>query len=463
MDLIDYSWRELIKEEGPLAVRMRPVSLEEFTGQKEILAPGSPLWKAITGDRLSSCLFYGPPGTGKTTLARIIAVRTKALFIRLNAVSTGVADVRKVIDRAKLTWVQENRRTILFLDEIHRFSKSQQDALLAAVEEGTILFIGATTENPFFHITSPLLSRVRLYIFKALDEQEITAIMSRALNNKEKGLGSIKTEVEPEALSRLARMSGGDARAALNALELAVHSVEADTGGDTGGMHRISVETAEKAFSQRLYQYDRSGDNHYDMASAFIKSIRGSDPHAALYWMARMLKGGEDPMFIARRLLISASEDIGNADPRAIQVAAAAASALQVVGMPEGRIILAQAATYLACAPKSNASYLAIEEALAEVDRQIKAEVPAHLRGTGYQGASRLGHGQGYQYPHDYPGGVVNQHYFPPEMDKKIFYRPKESGYEKLLAARLENIDNNKNQIKTKKETEGDESKLTGS
>lgn len=436
MDLFTAGWQEKVDKEGPLASRMRPRTLDEFAGQHDILSVGSPLRKAITGDRLTSCLFYGPPGTGKTTLARLISGSTSACFVPLNAVATGVAEVRKLIDEARLRWGAEGTRTILFLDEIHRFSKSQQDALLAAVEEGTLLFIGATTENPFFHLTPPLLSRVRIFIFHPLNETEITMLLRRSLEDEERGLGHLDIKVEEGVLENLARKSGGDARAALNVLELAAFTA----GADEKGTCVLTAEAVEESLAARVFAYDRAGDAHYDMASAFIKSVRGSDPDAALYWMARMLRGGEDPLFIARRLVISASEDIGNADPHALQVAVSALQALQFVGMPEGRIILAQAVTYLSSVPKSNASYRAVEEALSEADRRAREEVPHHLRGTGYRGAERLGHGEGYLYPHEYPGGHVEQDYLPPRLKGKTFYRPRSAGYESRLKERLERL-----------------------
>lgn len=436
MDLFSYNWREKVEKEGPLASRMRPQSLDEFVGQREILARGAPLRKAIDEDRLTSCLFYGPPGTGKTTLARLISYRTKAHFVQLNAISTGVAEVRKLIEAARIKWGTEGIRTILFLDEIHRFNKSQQDALLAAVEEGTLLFIGATTENPFFHLTSPLLSRIRIFIFQKLSDAEIVQLLHRALKDTERGLGKIKILADDEAINVLARKAGGDARSALNALELAVHTGEPGEEGEI----RLTSEIAARAFAARSFSYDRAGDAHYDIASALIKSIRGYDPDAALYWLACMIRGGEDPLFVARRLVISASEDIGNADPHALQVAVAAFHALQLIGMPEGRITLAQCVTYLACAPKSNAAYTAVEEALAEVDRQGREEVPPHLRGTSYRGAKRLGHGVGYLYPHDYQDGYIEQEYLPPPLKGKVFYRPRSSGYEARMKERLERI-----------------------
>ena len=424
-----------MREEGPLALRMRPQTLEEFAGQEELLGEGKPLRRLIAADRIPSMIFFGPPGTGKTTLALIIASTTRAAFIQLNAVAAGVKDIRNVLGEARERWSMHNRRTILFIDEIHRFNKAQQDALLAAVEQGTVIFIGATTENPFFHLNGPLLSRIRLFVFEPLAADKIQKLLRRALEDSERGLGKLDLQAEPEALRYLAEQASGDARTALNALELSAGIAERRSGGIA-----ITAAAAAEAMRSRAYTYDRAGDNHYDIASALIKSIRGSDPDAALYWLARMLKGGEDPLFIARRLVISAAEDIGNADPQALLIAAAAAQAVQLIGLPEGRIPLAQAALYLAAAPKSNASYLAIEEALAAVEEEGACRVPLHLRGTGYRGAARLGHGKGYLYPHDYPGHFVEQRYLPPELAGKKFYRPGEEGFEKQIRERLEKL-----------------------
>jgi len=436
VDLFTHNLQQRIEQEGPLAVRLRPRCLNEFVGQEEILGEGRSLRCAIEEDRLPSCLFYGPPGTGKTTLARLIASFTRARFVQLNAVSATVKEVRELIREARECWGGEGRRTILFLDEIHRFNKAQQDALLAAVEEGTLLFIGATTENPFFHLTSPLLSRLRLFNFQPLREEHLEALLQRALSDEEKGLGGKKVEIEPEALQLLTQKSGGDARSALNSLELAAQTVA--VGED--GKRRVTISAAEDALAHRVFAYDRAGDAHYDIISAFIKSIRGSDPDAALFWLARMIQGGEDPLFIARRLLISASEDVGNADPRALEIANACAQGVQLVGMPEGRILLAQATTYLASAPKSNASYQALNEAMEEAEKHASVQVPGHLKGTGYRGAERMGHGKGYRYPHDYQGGHVLQRYLPAELQGRVFYRPKDIGLEARIKQRLQKL-----------------------
>ncbi len=439
MDLISAGLENKIKEEGPLAQRMRPETLEQFTGQEHILGKNKPLYNIITSDKLVSMIFYGPPGTGKTSLAKIIASLSKAEFTQLNAVAAGVKDVRRVIEQARESWSLHNRRMILFIDEIHRFNKAQQDVLLSAIEKGTIIFIGATTENPFFYLTGPLLSRTRLFVFESLQKEEITNLLEKALTDKERGLGKLKPEVDPGVLEYLSGKANGDARVALNALETAVISA-----GSSEDAIKVTLQEAAEAMQKRLLSYDRQGDDHYDMASALIKSIRGSDPDAALYWMARMIKGGEDPLFIARRLIISASEDIGNADPRALPLAVSAAQAVQMIGLPEGKIPLAQAATYLAGAPKSNASYLAINEALEAVEKEENQPVPRHLKDSSYKGARRLEHGKGYQYPHDYPGHYIEQDYLPPAVKNKKFYRPTGQGMEKEIQEYLEHIEEGK-------------------
>ncbi len=446
MDLITMNLENKILQEGPLARRMRPEKIEEFAGQEHILGPGKPLRAILEGGRFVSLLLHGPPGTGKTTLAGIIAKSGSADFVQLNAVSAGVKDVRSIIDQARENWSLENRRTILFIDEIHRFSKAQQDVLLSAVEQGTIIFIGATTENPFFYLTGPLLSRLRLFVFEPLREADILTLLQKALQDREKGLGELGAEVEAEALGFIASKSDGDARAALNTLELALL-----IGAKEDGKTRVTLQTAAEALQKKLLAYDRKGDNHYDIASAFIKSIRGSDPDAALYWMARMLQGGEDPMFIARRLIISASEDIGNAEPQALQVAVAAAQAVQMIGLPEGRITLAQAVTYLASAPKSNASYLAINEAVKVVEAEAGQGVPKHLRDSSYGSAKKLGHGAGYRYPHNYPNGYVEQEYLPAGIKEKIFYNPTEYGREAEISERLKALRKTKGNGKEKR------------
>jgi putative ATPase len=400
----------------PLAARMRPRSLDEVVGQRHLLAPGAVLRGLIEEDRLRSVLLVGPPGTGKTTLAHIIARTTKARFEQLPAVSSGVADVRRVMAEARQRLESAGRRTILFIDEVHRFSRTQQDALLPGVEAGWVVFVGATTENPFFTVSGPLLSRSLLFRLEPLDPADVRRILERALAD-ERGLGG-RFDAPPEVLDRLARRAEGDARVALNALEAAADRPAARGEGTIG------EDDVEAALRERPLRFDRAGDQHYDVASAFIKSMRNSDPDAALAWLARMIAGGEDPRFIARRMLIFASEDVGQADPRALLVAAAAAQAVEVVGMPEAQLTLAHAAVYLALAPKSNAVLRAIGKALADVEREGQGRVPPHLRDAHYPGARALGHGAGYKYPHDFPGGRVDQACMPEGFEGRRYWEP---------------------------------------
>jgi putative ATPase len=415
-------------KQKPLAARMRPQTIQDVIGQSHIIAPGKLLRRAIEADQVSSLIFYGPPGTGKTTLAKVIARSTRSYFAELNAVTAGVADIRKVVEEAKERLVMEGLRTTLFVDEIHRFNKSQQDALLPFVEEGTIILIGATTENPFFEVNAALLSRSQIFQLQPLTHEELRLVLERALRDRENGLGELSVRLTPEAEEHLIQYAEGDARRLLNALELAVTT----TLPEADGTILITLDVAVESIQRRAVRYDKSGDNHYDTISAFIKSIRGSDPDAALYWLARMIDAGEDPRFIARRLVISASEDIGNADPQAITVAISCFQAVELVGMPEGRIALGQATTYLATAPKSNAAYNGINQALAHIRQEGHKPVPIHLRDAAYKGASKLGHGKGYLYPHDYPYGYVRQQYLPDGVNES-FYKPKDHGYERHI------------------------------
>jgi len=432
MDLFAYARREEITHEAPLAARMRPHTLEEFVGQEEIVGPGKLLRRAIETDRLfSSIILWGPPGTGKTTLAMIIANITKSHFETLSAVMAGVADIRRIVAEAKERRSFYGQRTILLVEEIHRFNKSQQDALLPHVEDGTIILIGSTTENPYFEITGPLLSRSRVFQLRPLTEEQTLIILRRALQDPERGYGQRQIEITDEAIEHLAHVAGGDARIALNALELAVES----TPPGPEGIIRIDLVVAQDSIQRRAVRYDRAGDEHYDTISAFIKSVRGSDPDAALYWLAKMIYAGEDPKFIMRRLLILASEDIGLADPMAIVVASGCARALEWVGLPEAQYHLAEATVYLATAPKSN-SMGAYFKALAEVEAEGKTEVPDHLKDAS-RDAQALGHGAGYKYPHDYPGHWVEQQYLPDALRGRRYYEPSEQGYERAIKERL--------------------------
>lgn len=400
---------------SPLAYRICPDKLEEYIGQEHIMGEGRLLRRAIEADRISSLILYGPPGTGKTALARIIASRTKARFEWLNAATATLDDLRKVIKTSK-TLKSRGIKTILFLDEIHRFNKLQQDALLPDVEEGNIILIAATVENPFFYVNSALISRSQVFELKPLSEEDILKILHNALQNKERGLGSLKISADETALRHIAKMSDGDARRALSAIEIAVLT----TPADNSGVIKIDLSTAEESIQKKSIVYDKKGDQHYDTISAFIKSMRGSDPDASIYYLAKMLYAGEDPRFIARRIVICASEDVGNADPMALVIAVSALKAVEFVGMPEARIPLAQAVTYIAKAPKSNASYIAIEKAMDDIKKEQTMEVPEHLKDSHYSGAEKLGHGKGYKYPHDY-GGYVEQDYL---IKKKKYFNP---------------------------------------
>ena len=414
----------------PLAARMRPGTLEEFVGQQHFLGPGKLLRRLLQADRLGSLIFYGPPGTGKTTLARLLATATRSRFRQLNAVTSGVKELREVLDDARDALSADGARTLLFIDEIHRFNKAQQDALLPDVEEGIVILLGATTANPFFAVNSALVSRSRIFEFQLLSNEEIQTLLERALKDRDRGLGTIPVQVHPGALEFLAEASDGDARRALSALEVAVLS-------SSERPVQLTPELAAESVQRKAIQYDATGDAHYDAASALIKSIRGSDPDAGLYWLARMLEGGEDVRFVTRRLVILASEDIGNADPQALPLAVAAMQACEFIGLPECQLTLAQAVTYLALAPKSNAATVAIGEARGDVREGRLLPVPVHLRDSHYGGARQLGHGAQYQYAHDSPEGVVSQDYLGVERE---YYRPVPRGFEQELAERLERI-----------------------
>ncbi|MDD9147648.1 AAA family ATPase [Sporolactobacillus sp. CQH2019] len=436
MDLFDFPSDDNKTAESarPLADRMRPRTLDEFVGQEQIVGKGRLLRRAIQADRLTPMIFFGPPGTGKTTLAHIIARSTSAYFEQLNAVTAGVGDLRKIIAGAEERLKFDRQRTILFIDEIHRFNKGQQDALLPSVEKGTIILIGATTESPMFEINSALLSRSRLFRFVPLSQDDIRKILENTLADKERGYGRYKIQADSDAIDHLVRVANGDSRTALHALELAVLT----TDPDKDGVIHIDRGVAEESIQEKVLQYDKKGDNHYDTVSAFIKSMRGSDPDATLFWLAKMIAAGEDPKFIARRIFIHAAEDVGLADPNAILVANAAVTAVTFIGLPEARIPLAEAALYVATAPKSNAAVIGIDQALDAVKNGKTGEVPLHLRDAHYKGASKLGHGKGYLYPHDFPGGYVPQNYLPENLRTKKFYHPSPRGYEKSIQKRLD-------------------------
>ncbi len=428
LDLFDYMRETAMENESPLASRMRPTTLDEVVGQQHIIGKDKLLYRAIQADKLSSIIFYGPPGTGKTTLAKVIAQTTSAEFCQLNATTAGKKDMEEVVKGAKDRLGMYRKKTILFVDEIHRFNKGQQDYLLPFVEDGTLILIGATTENPYFEVNGALLSRSVIFELKPLEKEDIRLLLRRAVKDEKKGLGAYKVTLDEDAEDFLADISGGDARAALNALELGVLSTKP---GADGRIH-ITLETASECIQKRAVRYDKTGDQHYDTISAFIKSMRGSDPDAAVFYLAKMLCAGEDIKFIARRIMICAAEDVGNADPNALTVAVSAAQAVERLGMPEARIPLAQAAIYVACAPKSNTAIRAIDEASRCVE-EVKTTVPVHLQDAHYKGAAKLGHGSGYQYAHDYPMHYVEQQYLPDEVADRSFYYPTENGYEQKI------------------------------
>ena len=439
MDLFEYMRQQNMKDESPLASRLRPTTLDEVVGQQHIVGKDKLLYRAIKADKLSSIIFYRPPGTGKTTLAKVIANTTSAEFMQINATSAGKKDMEEVVAAAKNNQGMYGKKTILFIDEIHRFNKGQQDYLLPFVEDGTIILIGATTENPYFEVNPALLSRSVIFELKKLSTEDIRTLLLRAVNDTEKGMGSYHAQMDDDALEFLADMANGDARAALTAIELGILT----TDRSEDGIIHITLDVASECIQKRVINYDKTGDNHYDTISAFIKSMRGSDPDAAVYYLARMLYAGEDVKFIARRIMILASEDIGNADPQALQVAVAAAQAVERLGMPEARIVLAQAVTYMASAPKSNSAINAIDKAMRVVQETKTPPVPVHLQDAHYKSAGKLGHGKGYKYAHDYKNHYVKQQYLPDGLTGEVFYEPSENGYEQQIRAYYKKIKEN--------------------
>ena len=437
MDLFDFMRENTMDKESPLASRLRPATLDEVVGQQHIIGKDKLLYRAIKADKLGSVIFYGPPGTGKTTLAKVIANTTSADFKQINATVAGKKDMEEIVKEARDSLGMFGRKTILFVDEIHRFNKGQQDYLLPFVEDGTLTLIGATTENPYFEVNGALLSRSRVLELKPLEREDIRELIRRAVYDRDKGMGAYNAVIDEEAMNFLADVANGDARAALNAVELGIMTTERDAAD--GKIH-IDIDVAQECIQKRVVRYDKDGDNHYDTISAFIKSMRGSDPDAAVYYLARMLYAGEDMKFIARRIMICAAEDVGNADPQALVVAVAAAQAAERIGLPEAQIILSQAVTYVASAPKSNAACNAVFEALEAVRSSKTMPVPVHLQDAHYKGAAKLGHGQGYLYAHDFPNHYVKQQYLPDGMEGSVFYRPTENGYEKKIKEHMEFI-----------------------
>ena len=435
MDLFEYAREMNMEKESPLASRLRPTSLDEVVGQQHIIGKDKLLYRAIKADKLSSIIFYGPPGTGKTTLAKVIANTTSAEFTQINATIAGKKDMEEVVNKAKNMQGMYRKKTILFVDEIHRFNKGQQDYLLPFVEDGTIILIGATTENPYFEVNGALISRSSVFELKPLSKEDIKVLLKRAVYDTQKGMGSYKAQIDEDALEFLADIAGGDARNALNAIELGILTTERSADG----IIHITLDVASECIQKRVVRYDKTGDNHYDTISAFIKSMRGSDPDAAVYYLAKMLYAGEDIKFIARRIMICASEDVGNADPMALTVAVSAAQAVERIGMPEAQIILSQAVIYVATAPKSNSACNAIFAANENV-RRYKTTVPVHLQDAHYKGSAKLGHGIGYKYAHDYPNHYVDQQYLPDEIKGAKFYEPSDNGHEKDIKAWMEYI-----------------------
>ena len=435
MDLFDYVREKSMHKESPLASRLRPTTLEEVVGQQHIIGKDKLLYRAIKADKISSIIFYGPPGTGKTTLAKVIANTTSAEFTQINATVAGKKDMEEVVKKAKDTLGMFQKKTILFVDEIHRFNKSQQDYLLPFVEDGTLILIGATTENPYFEVNGALISRSSIFELRPLEKEDIKTILLRAVNDTEKGMGSYHAQIDADALEFLADIAGGDARNALNAIELGVLTTERSADG----IIHITLDVASECIQKRVVRYYKDGDNHYDTISAFIKSMRGSDPDAAVYYLAKMLYAGEDIKFIARRIMICASEDVGNADPMALTVAVSAAQAVERIGMPEAQIILSQAVLYVATAPKSNSAVNAVYAAMENV-RTHKTSVPSHLQDAHYKSSAKLGHGVGYKYAHDYPNHYVRQQYLPDEINGTKFYEPSDNGHEKEIKAWMKYI-----------------------
>ena len=436
MDLFEYMRENNKDKESPLAARMRPRTLDEVVGQQHIIAKDKLLYRAISADKLSSIILYGPPGTGKTTLAKVIAGTTKAEFMQINATIAGKKDMEEVVSKAKDNLGMYGKKTILFIDEIHRFNKGQQDYLLPFVEDGTVILIGATTENPYFEVNGALISRSIIFELKPLTSDDIKVLLNRAVTDKERGMGAYKAVLEEDAANFLADLADGDARHALNAIELGILTTERSEDG----LIHITKEVAEECIQKKVARYDKDGDNHYDTISAFIKSMRGSDPDAAVYYLARMLNAGEDPKFIVRRMMVCASEDVGNADPQALQVAVAASLAVERLGMPEARITLAQAASYIATAPKSNAAICAIDDAMSTVRETGNLPIPTHLQDAHYKAAAKLGHGIGYKYAHDYPDNYVEQQYLPYELNGKEFYSPSGNGYEVKIKEHMKKL-----------------------